>query len=103
MAQPHKRVQAKPTSPDLPITPMLDMSFQLMAFFILTFKPAPTEVQLALMLPTAGRDVSTFEPKIEDQLPPSYKISVSPTKGVPTEISLQEDNNPQTTSFKSTP
>ncbi len=26
--------------PDLPITPMLDMSFQLLAFFIMTFKPA---------------------------------------------------------------
>ena len=25
--------------PDLPITPMLDMSFQLLAFFIMTFKP----------------------------------------------------------------
>lgn len=41
------------TKPDLPITPMLDMSFQLMAFFILTFRPAPTEAQLALALPPA--------------------------------------------------
>lgn len=37
--------------PDLPITPMLDMSFQLLAFFIMTFKPAPTEGQIALALP----------------------------------------------------
>lgn len=37
--------------PDLPITPMLDMSFQLLAFFILTFNPAPTEGQIALALP----------------------------------------------------
>ena len=37
--------------PDLPITPMLDMSFQLLAFFILTFKPAPTEGQIAMTLP----------------------------------------------------
>src|SRR5262245_54546775 len=37
--------------PDLPITPMLDMAFQLMAFFILTFKPMPTEAQLPLALP----------------------------------------------------
>jgi biopolymer transport protein ExbD len=37
--------------PDLPITPMLDMSFQLLAFFILTFNPAPTEGQIALSLP----------------------------------------------------
>jgi biopolymer transport protein ExbD len=37
--------------PDLPITPMLDMSFQLLAFFILTFRPSPTEGQIALALP----------------------------------------------------
>jgi biopolymer transport protein ExbD len=30
---------------------MLDMSFQLLAFFILTFKPMPTEGQLAINLP----------------------------------------------------
>jgi biopolymer transport protein ExbD len=48
-----KRAHDDGTKPDLPITPMLDMSFQLMAFFILTFKPAPTEAQLALALPPA--------------------------------------------------
>jgi biopolymer transport protein ExbD len=30
---------------------MLDMAFQLLSFFILTFKPAPIEGQLSLMLP----------------------------------------------------
>lgn len=39
--------------PDLPITPMLDMSFQLLAFFIMTFKPSPTEGQIAMSLPPA--------------------------------------------------
>ena len=46
-----RRINTSPTEPDLPITPMLDMSFQLMAFFILTFRPAPIEAQLALSLP----------------------------------------------------
>jgi len=49
-----KRLQDDPTQPDLPITPMLDMSFQLMAFFILTFKTGPTEGQMTLMLPREG-------------------------------------------------
>jgi biopolymer transport protein ExbD len=103
MAKKHKRVQAKPTSPDLPITPMLDMSFQLMAFFILTFKPAPTEVQLALMLPSAGNTASATPLDINEEPPKVYKISVSPTKGKPSDITLQEDNNPDTISFKATP
>jgi len=46
-----RRMNTQSTEPELPITPMLDMSFQLMAFFILTFRPAPIEAQLALSLP----------------------------------------------------
>lgn len=46
-----KKSPSAPVEPDLPITPMLDMSFQLMAFFILTFRPAPTEGQISLALP----------------------------------------------------
>jgi biopolymer transport protein ExbD len=103
MAEKHKRVQAKPTSPDLPITPMLDMSFQLMAFFILTFKPAPTEVQLALMLPNAGSRPVPLPSDPFDREEVTYKISVSPTKGKPSDISLQEGNNPDSLTFKSTP
>lgn len=33
---------------------MLDMAFQLLAFFILTFKPSPIEGHLAMRLPRAG-------------------------------------------------
>jgi biopolymer transport protein ExbD len=51
MLRRRKRLQDDPTQPDLPITPMLDMSFQLMAFFILTFRPMPSEAQLPLVLP----------------------------------------------------
>jgi biopolymer transport protein ExbD len=32
------------------VTPMLDMTFQLLAFFIITFKPTPLEGQMSLML-----------------------------------------------------
>lgn len=36
---------------ELNMAAMLDMAFQLLAFFVLTFRPAPTEGQLALNLP----------------------------------------------------
>jgi len=44
-------MKSEPTTPELPITPMLDMSFQLMFYFVITFNPMPTEAQLALTLP----------------------------------------------------
>ena len=36
---------------ELPITPMLDMAFQLLMFFILTYRPSMLEGHLALSLP----------------------------------------------------
>ncbi len=39
---------------EVQITPMLDMAFQLLAFFILTYRPAPTEGQFSMnLLPSA--------------------------------------------------
>src|SRR5207249_4090980 len=38
----------------LPIVPMLDMSFQLLFFFIITFNPGAVEGQMAMNLPATG-------------------------------------------------
>jgi biopolymer transport protein ExbD len=38
----------------LNLAAMLDMAFQLLTFFILTFRPAPTEGQLAVNIPNAS-------------------------------------------------
>jgi biopolymer transport protein ExbD len=62
--------------PDLPITPMLDMSFQLLAFFILTFKPAPTEGQIAMTLPKEEGGPTIAAPNPFDEKPVRYIISV---------------------------
>ena len=35
---------------DIPITPMLDMAFQLLTFFILTYTPAPQETSFSMNL-----------------------------------------------------
>jgi biopolymer transport protein ExbD len=46
--------RSRSTEVELPITPMLDMAFQLLTFFILTYHPAPTEGQFAMsLLPAA--------------------------------------------------
>ena len=38
----------------IPITPMLDMAFQLLTFFILTYHPMPAEVQFSMNLMPAA-------------------------------------------------
>jgi biopolymer transport protein ExbD len=70
-----KRVGTNFMEPDLPITPMLDMSFQLLAFFIMTFKPAPTEGQIALTLPKEeGGPSSLVLPSVTDENKPRHFI-----------------------------
>jgi biopolymer transport protein ExbD len=39
-----------PSDVDIPITPMLDMAFQLLTFFVMTFNPTPVEVQYTMNL-----------------------------------------------------
>src|SRR6516165_3079795 len=43
-----------PDEIQIPITPMLDMAFQLLTFFILTYRPAPTEGQFVMNLMPAA-------------------------------------------------
>ena len=62
MFRPKRRVQGEV---ELNVTAMLDMAFQLLAFFILTFKPAPLEQQINLHLPPA-----TAAAKIGPPTPP---------------------------------
>lgn len=53
---PRRKVR-RPSSPDevdFPVAPMLDMAFQLLAFFILTFQPASNELRIDLELPVAA-------------------------------------------------
>ena len=57
---------------ELPITPMLDMAFQLLTFFILTYQPAPTEGQFAMnLLPAA--------PALDMNAPPPTEAPTGPT------------------------
>jgi len=76
---------------ELPITPMLDMSFQLMAFFILTFRPLPQEGQLAMYLPKDdAAEQSQVLPNIPDEdRQDEYKITVTSAQGAIATLSLQ--------------
>lgn len=54
---PPARRTRRPGPPEevaFPVAPMLDMAFQLLAFFILTFQPASNELRIDLELPIAA-------------------------------------------------
>ena len=57
-----RRAHSQHSEPDLPITPMLDMAFQLLSFFILTANFAPTEVQFASNLPALDGTTNQLNP-----------------------------------------
>jgi biopolymer transport protein ExbD len=75
MAGRHKN-ETEDVQPDLPITPMLDMSFQLMAFFIFTFRPAPTELQIAMALPKEEGGGDSIPSPFDDK-PVSFIVTVA--------------------------
>ena len=55
MAHRHRDKGDPPVEVTLPITPMLDMSFQLLAFFVMTFQSANAlEGQIDMLLPKGG-------------------------------------------------
>jgi biopolymer transport protein ExbD len=82
-----RRLSDPPVSPDLPITPMLDMSFQLMAFFIFTFRPAPAEGQFSLTNTTPGQDDVLFP----NNMPATFIVRVeAKANGTIAKLTLRE-------------
>lgn len=80
--------------PDLPITPMLDMSFQLLAFFIMTFKPAPTEGQIAMSLPKEDGGGSATSTTTDLNKPEHYLVRVtSDEKGRIANMSIRQEGS----------
>ena len=86
------RREEKPVDVDLPITPMLDMSFQLLAFFIFTFKPMKAEGQLAMYLPKTD-DVAMQKADLPRDVPEErqeeYKILVTSREGAIDSLAVQ--------------
>jgi biopolymer transport protein ExbD len=84
----HRDKGDPPVEVTLPITPMLDMSFQLLAFFVMTFQSANAlEGQIDMLLPRGG----TPQAKQPDQvdLSKDSDADLAETADVTVEISSQ--------------
>lgn len=73
----HKKKKKKAEEISIPITPMLDMAFQLLTFFILTFHPMPSEGQFSMNLlpasPATDMKASATEAATDSGTPASLK------------------------------
>lgn len=68
---------------ELNLAAMLDMAFQLLTFFILTFKPSPIEGQVALRLPPPQAIAGATRPQ-NAKKPGEDESDTSPVIAVPT-------------------
>jgi len=78
-----RKKEEPPVDITLPITPMLDMSFQLLSFFILTFRPIPTEGQMSVALPKIDVSEQTQEinPLPKEDNKDEYTITLRASSG----------------------
>lgn len=68
-----RKVNRSSEGVEVPITPMLDMAFQLLTFFVLTYKPVPTEGQFLMnLLPV--QPVTAMSADVPDQGNPSSEL-----------------------------
>jgi biopolymer transport protein ExbD len=85
--------------PNIPVTPMLDMAFQLLAFFVLTYHPSDLEGQMQLALPTentpAAHKLADVDPKakpdpdITKEMPADLTVTAkTQTNGTLSEIAI---------------
>lgn len=100
MVKKRHRESAHFVEPDLPITPMLDMSFQLLAFFVFTFDPAPIEGQIAMSLPKDEGGPSPIAPSAMEDKPEAFIVRVEAAdNGTISKMSLtkKDDVDPRAT------
>src|SRR6516162_6865915 len=76
----------------MPITPMLDMTFQLLFFFILNYHPNALEGQMDLSLPAPTENKAKEQPETpmpsgseNDEVPAQVKVIVRTQQGTESE------------------
>ena len=100
-----RKKRRAPPEVKLNLAAMLDMAFQLLAFFILTFKPVPIEGQISLRLPPpqpvvaaqnaekAGADLDNTNP-VEGVNTLTITVFANPTTGDITSLGIGETQVP---------
>jgi len=81
----YKRPADPPLDVDLPITPMLDLAFQVLLFFILTYHPSQLEGQMEMTLPDAAKAQAANPKDAKDSMPGDLELPAEITVVVKTQ------------------
>ncbi len=78
--------------PNLPVTPMLDMAFQLLAFFVMTYHPSDLEGQMELSLPSEAITQAKDKEDIKTDAPVDKDQDLKLTANITVIVRTQRDN-----------
>jgi biopolymer transport protein ExbD len=79
----------------LPITPMLDMTFQLLFFFIINFHPADLEGQMDMALPSEDVKRAHNEKDVKKESAPEKNPQLEFPSDLTVKVRTQQDENSQ--------
>src|SRR4051794_13625176 len=87
-----RRKGEPPSEVVLPITPMLDMAFQLLTFFILTYHPSGMEGQMDLSLPSEDTKAAQKKEDVNPTSKPDKDQAIDLPADLTVVIRTQQDN-----------
>jgi biopolymer transport protein ExbD len=86
-----RKTEAGP-EPNLPVTPMLDMAFQLLAFFVMTYHPSDLEGQMELSLPSEAISQAQDKEDIKPDAPVDKDQDMKLAANITVIVRTQRDN-----------
>jgi biopolymer transport protein ExbD len=78
--------------PNLPVTPMLDMAFQLLAFFVMTYHPSDLEGQMELSLPSEAISQAQDKEDVKPDAPVDKDQDLKLAANITVVVRTQRDN-----------
>jgi biopolymer transport protein ExbD len=86
-----RKTEAGP-EPNLPVTPMLDMAFQLLAFFVMTYHPSDLEGQMELSLPSEAVSQAQDKEDVKQDAPVDKDQELKLAANITVVVRTQRDN-----------
>lgn len=91
----YRRMPPGDSKVTLPITPMLDMTFQLLFFFIINFHPADLEGQLDLALPSEDVKAAHEQKEVDKKAAPEKDPELEFPSDLTVKVRTQQTENSQ--------